>query len=60
MKYVMFLYFFDRNLIWYTAIPSKTKLQLVTAYKRLFLLMQQLGLHPQLQRLNNEWFNLLK
>ena len=60
MKYVMVLYDFDTNLIWATAIPSKTKLQLVTAYKRQFSLMQKQGLHPQLQRLNNECSNFLK
>ena len=60
MKYVMVLYDFDSNLIWATSIPSETKLQLVTAYKRLFLLMQLLGLHPHLQLLDNECFNLLK
>ena len=31
MKYVMVLYYFDSNLIWATAIPSRTKLQLFTA-----------------------------
>ena len=43
MKYVMVLYDFDRNLIWDTAVPSETKLQLVTAYKRLSSLMQLQG-----------------
>ena len=31
MNYVLVLYNFDSNLIWATTIPSKTKLQLVTA-----------------------------
>ena len=31
MKYVMVLYDFDINFIWATAIPYKTKLQLITA-----------------------------
>ena len=49
----MVLYDFDSNLIWTTYIPSKDKLHLVTAYKRICLLMQQRGLQPQLQRLDN-------
>ena len=53
MKYLMILYEFDSNLIWDTAILSKTKPQLVTSYKHLFSLIQQRGLHPQLQRLDN-------
>ena len=40
IKYLMVLYEFASNLIWATAIPSKTKIQLVTTYKRLFSLMQ--------------------
>ena len=60
IKYVMVLYNFDSNIIWDTVIPSKTKLQLVTAYTPLFLLMRQQGLHPHLQRLDNECSNLLK
>ena len=40
MTYEMFLYNFYINLIWYTNIPSKTKTQLFTDYKRLFLLMK--------------------
>ena len=39
MEYAMVLHDFDSNLIWDTAIPSKTKLQLVTDYKSIFLLM---------------------
>ena len=39
MKYTMVLYDFDRNLIWDTAIPSKTKIQLVPSNNQLFLLM---------------------
>ena len=60
MKYLMVLYEFDSNLVGATAIPSKTKLQLVTAYKRISLLMQWRGLQPQIQRFNNECSNLLK
>ena len=60
MKYVMVLYDFYRNLIWATNIPYKTKLQPVTAYKWLFLLMQQRGLQTQFQRLENGYSNLLK
>ena len=60
MKYVMVLYDFDSNIIWATAIPYKTKLQLVTAYKLLFSLMKQQGLNTQLQILDNECSNLLK
>ena len=60
MKCVMVLYNFDINLIWATAIPSKTKLQLVTAYKHIFSLMQRRSLHPHLQRLENECSDLLK
>ena len=60
MKYVMGLYDFDSNLIWATVIPFKTKIQLVTAYKHLFLLLQQQSLQPQLEHLANEWSNLLK
>ena len=56
----MVLYKFYSNLIWSIVIPSKTKLQLVTAYKCLFLSMQQRGLQTQLQRLNDECSNLLK
>ena len=60
MKYVMVLYDFDSKLIWDTAIPSKTKLRLVTSYKHLFYLIQRRGVQPQLQRLDNECSNLLK
>ena len=56
----MVLYDFDSNLIWATAIPSKTKLQLFTAYKQIFYLIQRWGIQPQLQRLDNECYNLLK
>ena len=45
IKYAMFMYDFDINFIWAITVPSKTKLQLVNAYKRLFLLMQRQGLN---------------
>ena len=60
MKYIMVLYDLDSNLIQDTAIPYKTKLELDTAYKRLFSLIQRQGLQSQLQHLNNESSNLLK
>ena len=60
MKYLMVLYEFYSNLIWATTIQYKTKLQLVTAYKRLFLLMRRRGLQPQLQRIDNACYKLLK
>ena len=52
MQYIMVLYYFDRNLIWDTAIPSKTKLQLVTAYKFIFSFMQLGDLQPHIQHLD--------
>ena len=60
MRYVMVLYEFYSNLIWATTISYKTKLQLVTAYKRLFPLMKWRGLQPQLQRLDNACYKFLK
>ena len=54
MKYVMVLYDFDSNIIWATAIPYKTKLQLVTSYKLLFSLIQQKVLQPQMQHLKRQ------
>ena len=60
IKYLMVRYYFDRNLIWSTTIPYKTKLQLITAYKFLCLFIQWQGIHPQLQHLYNEFSNFFK
>ena len=56
----MVLYEIDSNLIWATAILSKTKIQLVTAYIFLFSLMQRRGLQPKIQQINNKCSNFLK
>jgi hypothetical protein len=60
MNYVMVLYDFDSNLIWATAMPTKTKHQILKAYTTITNLLSSRGLKPQLQRLDNECSNLLK
>ena len=60
MNYVLTLYDYDSNLIWSFPIPTRTKHQIVKAYKQAFKMLQTKGLKPKLQRLDNECSDLLK
>ena len=60
MNYIFLLYDYDSNLVWAIAIPSRSKLQLLKAYKTAFALLQSRGLKPQLQRIDNECSKILK
>ena len=55
----MILYDYDSNYIAAKPIPKRTKFQLLAAYKRLISKLRQSGLHPKLQRLDNEASQLL-
>jgi hypothetical protein len=52
MNYIFLLYDYDSNLVWAIAIPSRSKLQLLKAYKTAFALLQSRGLKPQLQHIS--------
>jgi hypothetical protein len=60
MNYIFLLYDYDSNLVWAIPIPSRSKLQLLQAYKTAFALLQSRGLKPQLQRIDNECSKILK
>ena len=60
MNYVFTLYDYDSNLIWSFPIPTRTKHQIVKAYKQAYKMLQTKGLKPKLQRLDNECSELLK
>jgi hypothetical protein len=60
MNYIFLLYDYDSNLIWAVPIPTRTKLQILKAYKSTLKLLQSRGLKPQLQRIDNECSALLK
>ena len=53
-RYVFVLYDYDSNYIAVQAIPSRTKLQILRAYRQLLHKFKRRGLHPRLQRLDNE------
>ena len=53
-RYVFLLYDYDSNYIAVQAIPNRTKLQLLRAYRHSLHMFKSRGLHPKLQRLDNE------
>ena len=53
-KYLFLLFDYDSNSIMVEGMPSRTKHQLKTAYKRCVKRLQQRGLALQLQTLDNE------
>ena len=60
MKYLFILYDYDSNLIWATPLPSRTKEQILKAYKSSVDMLAQRGFKPVLQRMDNECSQLLK
>ena len=59
-KYLFVLYEYDSNFIHAVPIPSRTKHQLLTAYKSSIALFKRRGFTPLLQRLDNEASELLQ
>ena len=59
-KYIFILYDYDSNFINAIPIPSRTKEQLVKAYRTGIHRLQQRGLTPQFQRLDNEISQLME
>ena len=59
-KYIFVLYDYDSNFIDAIPIPSRSKAQLVQAYRIGISRLQQRGLTPQLHRLDNEISKLME
>lgn len=59
-QYLFVLYDYDSNTIHAEPIPSRTKHQILSAYKKVINLLEDRGFKSKLQRLNNEASGLLK
>ena len=59
-RYIFVLYDYDTNYIAAVGIPTRTKLQLIRAYRHILHLFKRKGLHPKLQRLDNEISDMMK
>ena len=59
-RYVFVLYDHDSNYIAAVAIPSRTKDQLIKAYRSIIQVFIKRGLQPKLQRLDNEVSSLMR
>ena len=59
-KYLFVLYDYDSSYITLVPIPSRTKFQLLKAYKTSIELLEQRGFKPKLQFMDNEVSKLLK
>ena len=59
-KYIFILYHYDSNSIHARAIPSRTKHQLLTAYKSIVQDLTKRGFKPRLHTLDNEISDLMK
>ena len=59
-KYIFVLYDYDSSYITAIAIPSRTKEQILGAYKSAITMLTKRGFKPQLHRLDNEASTILK
>jgi hypothetical protein len=59
-QYLFVLYDYDSNTIHAEPIPSRTKHQILQAFKKVTTKLERCGFKPQLHRLDNEASNLLK
>jgi len=59
-KYLFVLYDYDSSYIHAEPIPSRTKFQILKAYKKTIKMLKGRGLTPMLQRLDNEASTLLQ
>jgi hypothetical protein len=58
-KYLFLLYDYDSNSIHSEPIPNRNKETLLSAYTTIITTLKQRGLHPKLQRLDNECSKLM-
>jgi hypothetical protein len=60
-NYIFILYdYYSSNSIYAKPIPNRKKESIKATYEKIFRLLQQRGLHPQLHQLDNEASQLLK
>ena len=59
-NYLMIVYVYDANYIHMEPMPSRTKHQILEAYKRAHAVLLGAGLRPQFHRLDNEASDVLK